>query len=149
MPTQTIKNKATPSKVKTRVSELAKRLETDKQLNEDRSRLQLFLSLANNFDDDLQVNLKLTSFELDDKYATGNPKDWLEFKKYPPVNKYISEYIDEEQLMLAKKSISESALSNTKDAIGVQAMVESKQKTEQNTNVIVFLMPQVNYTKYE
>lgn len=130
-------------------SELVRILSNDKQLNEDKPRLQLFLSLAALFDNDLKNNLKRTSFELDDKYSTMDAHSWLEFKNYPSVRTYIQKYLDEEQLSMARKTISESGINRVKDAIDVQAIVEGKQKADQNTNIIVFLMPQVNYTSTE
>jgi hypothetical protein len=129
------------------MSKLVEILSKDKQLTEDKARMQLFLALARLFDSDLKRNLNRTSFELDDAYDTHNPHAWLEFKQYSPVRKYITEYLDEEQLMQARKSITQDGISKTKDAMDLQAIVEGKQKADQNTNIIVFYMPQKDYTK--
>lgn len=142
-----IKRVATPSVVKPQLSRLGKILSEDKQLGEDASRLQLFLSLASFFDSDLKNNLKKTSFELDDKYMTYDTHSWLEFKNYPSVRKYITSYLDEEQLAQARKTLSDEGLSKAKDAIDMQAIIEGKQKSDVNTNIIVFFMPQKEYNK--
>lgn len=130
-------------------SELVRLLTNDKQLNEDKALLKLFLTLAGFFDSDLQLNLNRTSFELDDAYHTRNPHDWLKFKQYPTVRNYIQKYLDEEQLAAARRAISNGGIDKTKDAISLQSIVEGKQKADQNTHIIVFLMPQVNYTMNE
>jgi hypothetical protein len=131
------------------MSELSKMLSTDKQLNEDPARYQLFLSLANFLDSDLKDNLNKTSFELDEKYSTYNAHAWLQFKQHPIVRKYITQYLDEEQLAQARKTISQEGIAKTRDAINVQEVIEGKQKVDQNTNIIVFYMPQKNYTKVD
>lgn len=129
------------------LSDLGRILYKDKQLNEDKPRLQLFLSLAKMFDSDLKNNLKRTSFDLDEIYATSNHRSWLEFKNYPPVHKYIAQYLDEEQLSLARNALDKSSITKVKDAVDIQNQIEGKQAKEQNTNVIVFFMPQKEYVK--
>lgn len=128
-------------------SQLVKILSEDKQLGEDKTRLQLFLSLAKLFDSELKINLTLTSFELDDKYQTHDPHTWLEFKNYIPVRKYISAYLDEDQLTQARKMLAQEGITRTKDAMDVQALMESKNKQDQNTNIIIMFMPQKEYNK--
>ena len=141
-----INRKKTPTQVKPAESALSEILKKDKQLSEDKPRLQLFLSLAQAYDEDLKDNLKLSAFQLDDKYHTYNPHGWLEFKQYPPVRKYITQFLDEQQLAQARQAVSEG-FSKTKEAIDLQSIIEGKQKSDQNTNVIVFFMPQKNYFK--
>lgn len=145
-----IKNKIkTPSKLIKRESELHKILKSDKQLAEDPTRLQLFLTLANFYDDDLRNNLVKTSFDLDDKYSTYDVNSWIDFKQYPPVRNYITKFLDEAQYSQALRTITGDGLTRTKDALDVQAIIEGKRKVDQNTNVIVVLMPQKAYTKVE
>lgn len=129
------------------LTDLGRILYHDKQLNEDKPRLQLFLSLAKMFDEDLRGNLKMTSFELDSKYSTGNHRSWLEFKQYAPVHKYIAQYLDEEQLSMARRAIDDSVITKVRDAVNIQNQIEDKQVKEQNTNIIVFFMPQKEYVK--
>lgn len=143
---QKITRKTTPTQVKPAESAIGEILKKDKQLSEDKPRLQLFLSLAQAFDEDLQKNLKLSAFELDDKYFTHDPHAWLEFKQYPPVRKYITAFLDEQQLSQARQAVSEG-FSKTKEAIDLQSIIEGKQQVDQNTNIIVFFMPQKNYIK--
>lgn len=146
---KTIQRKKKPSEVKVKESELAKILAKDKQLGEDKPRLQLFLTLANFFDMNLKDNLTLNSFELDDKYFTSNVNAWAEFKQYPPVRKYITKFLEEQQYSEAMKTIITEGIAKTKDALNVQSIIEGKQKADENMNIIVFLMPQKNYTKVE
>lgn len=144
-----IERKKTQSKVNQKESELQRILKNDKQLGEDKTRLQLFLTLANFFDSNLKENLVKNSFELDDDYKTYNAHAWVEFKQYPPVRNYITKFLDEKQYSEALKTITRDGLSRTKDALDVQAIIDGKRKTDQNTNVIVMLMPQKNYTKVD
>lgn len=144
-----IKKKTTSSKVTPMLSQLARILSQDKQLNEDKPRLQLFLSLAQFLDSALKENLNKTSFELDEKYDTNDPHAWLEFKQHPIVRKYITQYLEEDQLTQARRTMMDDGISKTSDAIKVQQQIEGKQENNQNTNVIVFYMPQKNFTKVE
>lgn len=146
---RTIEKKKTPSVVNQRESELQRILKNDKQLGEDTTRLQLFLTLANFFDSDLRNNLTKTSFDLDDAYNTYNVNAWVDFKQYPPVRNYITKFLDEQQYSQALQTITRDGLTRTKDALDVQAIIEGKRKVDQNTNIIVFLMPQKAYTKVD
>lgn len=141
---KSIQRSKKPTVVKEQLSSLGKILEKDKQLSEDKQRLTLFLSLAKLYDDDLKNNLYRTSFELDDLYSTADPQAWLSFLKYPPVRRYIEEYIEDKQLAEAKRALSDG-FAKTTDAINVQRNIEDKRKLNSNNNIIVFLMPQKKY----
>jgi hypothetical protein len=51
------------------------------------------------------------------------------------------------QAIEAQKKITSDGIRNTRDAITLQDSVEEKRKKDQNTNVIIFFMPQKDYTK--
>lgn len=107
------------------------------------------MTLANFYEEDLKNNLFLTSFELDDKYATYNYYAWSEFKQYPLVRNYTENFLHEMNLAEAQKTINFGGVTRTSDAMALQEMVEGKRMADKNTNVIVFLMPQRNYKKVD
>lgn len=129
------------------LSPLGNILSEDRQLLEDREKLQVMLALARLFDSDLKENLNMSAFELDEKYETHSPQEWLQFKNYPAVARYINDYITDIHGAEAQKRLAEGGLSTAKDALALQEIVDDKRKRDQNTNVIIFLMPQKNYEK--
>lgn len=149
MDTKQIKRKTTASKVTNKETPLMKILLSDKQLTADKSRLQLFLTLANFFEEDLRNNLMSTSFELDDKYRTYNVSAWVDFKDFPPVRNYVEKFIREMQYSEAVKTTVRDGMSRTKDAMDMQKNIEAARDSENNQNIIVFLLPQKNYTKVD
>lgn len=132
-----------------KTSELVNQLTNDKKLSEDKAKLQLYLTLANFYEEDLKENIYKTSFELDDKYNTFNYYAWSEFKQYPLVRNYTDNFIQEAHLAEANKTIKNGGINKTAEALAVQEIVEGKRLADKNTNVIVFLMPQRNYKKVE
>lgn len=142
-----IKRKVTPSKATPRESQLVILLSNDKQLGEDKTRLQLFLTLARMYDEDLKNNIFASSFELDDKYSTFNVNAWVEFKRYQIVETYTRKFIDEFQKTEALKTMKREGITKISDAINVQEIIEGKQKANKDTQILVFLLPQKPYTK--
>lgn len=141
-----VKTKAGPKRGSP-LSPLGQVLSEDRQLKEDPPKLRTMLAFARMFDSDLRENLNLHAFDLDDKYETLSPQEWLSFKNYPAVVRYIADYITDMQGAEAQRRISEGGLNTTKDALALQEMVEDKRRRDQNTNVIIFLMPQRNFDK--
>lgn len=141
-----VKSKASPKRGSP-LSPLGQILSEDRQLKEDPPKLRSMLAFARMFDSDLKENLNLHAFDLDDKYETLSPQEWLAFKNYPAVVRYITDYITDMQGAEAQRRISEGGLNTTKDALALQEMVEDRRKRDQNTNVIIFLMPQRNFEK--
>lgn len=148
-PKKTIKRKTVETIATGKTSELVKQLTNDNKLKEDSQKLQLYMTLANFYEEDLKNNLFLTSFELDDKYATYNYYAWSEFKQYPLVRNYTENFLHEMNLAEAQKTINFGGVTRTSDAMALQEMVEGKRMADKNTNVIVFLMPQRNYKKVD
>lgn len=141
------KTKKKASRRDSPLSPLERILSEDRNLKDDPSKLRTMLALARLFDSDLKANLNLHAFDLDDKYDTFSPQDWLEFKNYGAVVRYINNYIMDMQAIEAQKKITSDGIRNTRDAITLQDSVEEKRKKDQNTNVIIFFMPQKDYTK--
>lgn len=130
-------------------SELLRQLSNDKKLQEDPAKLQLYITLANYYEEDLKDNIFKTSFELDDKYMTFNYFGWSEFKEYPLVRNYTERFIREIHYSEAQRALNQGGIARTSDALAVQENIEGKREANKNTNVIVFLMPQRNYKKVE
>lgn len=57
-------------------TELVRRLKDDRDLMSDEERKMRYLSYANLYDGSLLDNIRLTSVELDAKYATMDPSSW-------------------------------------------------------------------------
>lgn len=137
---------AKKSQIEKQASPLSELLTKDKQLQEDKQRLTLFLSLAKMYDEDVENNLTRNSFELDEKYPVGSPKVWLEFINYGAVRNYIEAYIDDLQLAGATKHLLQTGgLDRVTDALTVKREVEEKRRTKNNNNIVVFCMPQRKY----
>lgn len=141
-----VKSKASPKKGSP-LSPLGQILSEDRHLKEDSVKLRTMLAFAKMFDSDLKENLNLHAFDLDEKYETYSPQEWLAFKNYPAVGRYISDYITDIQGAEAQRRISEGGLNTTKDALALQEVVDDRRKRDQNTNVIIFLMPQRDFEK--
>lgn len=139
----------TPSIKTTKETPLSKILTSDKQLSGDKSRLQLFLTLANFFEEDLENNILASSFELDSKYRTYNVSAWVDFKDFVPVRNYIEKFIREMQYSEAIKTTVREGMSRTKDAMDMQREINAARESENNQNILVFLIPQKNYTKVD
>ena len=129
------------------LSALTRTLMADKGLQEDTVRMRTMTTLANLFDKDLKVNLGLNAFELDEKYDTYSPHDWLEFKNLPAVRRYIEQYLNDMQAVKANEKLATAEINTTRDALSLQATIDEKKKADQNTNVIIFLMPQKEYKR--
>lgn len=129
------------------LSALTKTLQADKGLQEDTVRMRTMITLSNMFDRDLKANLSLNAFELDEKYDTYSPHDWLEFKNLPAVRRYIEQYLTDMQAVKANEKLATSEIGTTRDALSLQATIDEKKKADQNTNVIIFLMPQKEYKR--
>lgn|SRR5690554_4796996 len=144
-----ITRKVTKSVVADKQSELVRQITNDKKLQEDKEKLQLFVTLAKFYEEDLRENIFKTSFELDDKYNTFNYYGWSQFKQYPLVRNYTDNFIQELHMAEAQKTLKSGGITRTTDALAVQEIIEGKREADKNTNVIVFLMPQRNYKKVD
>lgn len=115
---------------------------------EDKDKKMLYKSYAVMFSEDLIANLDLTSIELDEKYATGNPVSWRKFLNHPSVKKFIDGFLNERAEKAAMKQIGEGSTKAT-DALKIKEMVDSKQDKEDNSQMVVVFLPQKRYKNYE
>ncbi|NCC68206.1 MAG: hypothetical protein EOM14_08450 [Clostridia bacterium] len=123
-----------------------RRLQDDRDLAADDERKAQFLSYATLYDTDLMANLRLTSVELDNKYVTGDPASWLEFLRHPIVKRYVDSYLEETAEKKAALVLSEDA-GKPRDALSIQKSIQDKRKGDDNSNIVVFFMPQKKYRK--
>jgi hypothetical protein len=100
-----------------------------------------FSSLANLFEQDFKENLRLTSLELDDKLSTKSPSLWQQFLSHNSVKNFIDNYIYEEVEKKAMNAIGEGITDSNK-ALKAKDAVDKKKKREDNTNIIVMLLPE-------
>lgn len=133
------------SSVKIKTSPLVSILKSDKQLAEDSEKHSLFLTLAALFDEDLKANLYLTSFDLDDKYQTGAPHDWLVFLNYIAVRKYVDQFIEDQQSADARKQLKEVGFEKSRDALTAQQQIDARRASKNNNNIVVFVLPPKKY----
>lgn len=131
---------------KSKTPELVRRLQEDRDLAADDERKAQFLSYASLYDTDLLDNLKRTSVELDNKYATADPASWLEFLRHPIVKKYVDTYLEETAEKKAALVLSEDA-GKPRDALSIQKSIQEKRKGDDNSNIVVLFMPQKKYRK--
>jgi hypothetical protein len=130
-----------------KISELESLIVNDGSI-EDKEKKMLFKSYAVMFSEDLITNLDLTSIELDEKYATGNPVSWRKFLNHNSVKKFVDSFLTERAEKSAMKQFGEGSV-KASDALKIKEMVDSKQDKEDNAHMIVVFLPQKRYKNYE
>lgn len=114
----------------------------DKSLSYDDKKL--YVDYATAFDKDLDVNLELTSIELNEKYGSDDIVNWRKFLKLPGVRNYINDFLDEIAEKQARKTL-KNDLEHTRDALKVKESIEASYKGVDNSNIVVWFMPQKDY----
>ncbi|MCK9325780.1 MAG: hypothetical protein M0P69_09810 [Bacteroidales bacterium] len=104
------------------------------------------MSYATLYDGELMENLRLTSVELDNKYMTMDPASWMEFLRHPIVKRYVDAYLEETAEKKAALVLSEDA-GKPRDALSIQKSIQERRKGDDNSNIIVFFMPQKKYKR--
>ena len=127
---------------KNKESELIEALKQDDGLKKDV--LMLYTSYAGFFEEDLSNNLYLTSIELNDKYNTENPSSWQRFLRHPVVKKYKQQFIDERAESVADTFINKGEL-KPNEALKLKTNIEKNRKGDDNSNLVVFFLPQKDY----
>ena len=128
------------------LSELENLILSDGSLKKDHKKRSLFKTYAVLFSEDLVENLDLTSIELDDKYLTDNPVSWRQFLNHTSVKKYIDGFLNERAEKAAMKRMGAGAVTlKANEALKIKEQIDSKKKGEDNSNIVVFLMPQKRY----
>jgi len=103
-----------------------------------------FLAFATQFDEDLKANLELSSLDLNDKYQTQDHMGWRRFLKQATVSTYRNDFLMEIAENKANSRLGED-IGKTTDALNVKKMVDSKKVKDDNSDIVVWLMPQKNY----
>lgn len=101
-----------------------------------------FSAMAVKFEEDLFDNIDLTSMELFQKYRelTESASLWQKFLNHKPVKEYIQGFVNEK----AKKAAN-TAMANplkASDAVRVADYIAKNEVVEDNSNIVVMLMPQ-------
>lgn len=99
-----------------------------------------FLSLAKLYENDFKNNLKKTSLELDEDYHTDSPALWKKFLSHTSVANLIEDYRYE---VMDKKAMDvlEYGMKDSNKALKVKETIDKKNKKENNSNIIVMLLP--------
>jgi hypothetical protein len=126
--------------------ELNSIIANDSELNEkENSQLKMkFLAMATLFESEFLNNIKRDSLELAEKYSDIKPEEWLTFLTYPPIKKFIDGFLNEKAEKQAMKALGESQM-KASDALKVKADIDSKKDKLDNSNIVVFFLPQKQY----
>ncbi len=102
----------------------------------------IFSAMAVKFEEDLFENIDLTSMELFTKYReiTESPSLWQRFLNHKPIREYIQGFLNEK----ARKAANMSMVNPMKasDAVKVSEHLAKNEIVEDNTSIVVMLMPQ-------
>lgn len=120
-------------------------VEGDGSLKKVPKKQALYKSYANLYSQDLIDNLELTSIELDEKYATNNPVSWRKFLNHTSVRNFIDSFLLEKAEKKSMQTISAGS-DKASEALKIKEMTDKKRKGEDNSNIVVFFMPQKDYT---
>ena len=118
----------------------------DTELN-DRENAELkmkFLAMANLYEREFLKNIAKDSIELSEKYPEIKPEEWLSFLTYPPIKKFIDGFLTEKAEKQALKALGEGQMKPS-DALKVKADIDSKKEKLDNSNIVVWFLPQKNY----
>ena len=119
-------------------------IDDDEDLKENQEKYLLFMSYANLFEDEtFQENLYLTSIELNNKYMTVNPNSWRRFLNHNGIRTYIKGFKDE--LAERRADITLKNPTKTREALMVKDKIEESKDVEDNSNWVVFFLPQKTY----
>ena len=119
----------------------------DVELNE-KENLQLkmkFLAMATLFESDFLKNITKDSIELSELYSEIKPEEWLAFLTYPPIKKFIDGFLNEKAEKQALKALGEGQM-KASDALKVRADIDSKKEKLDNSNIVVWFLPQKDYS---
>lgn len=102
----------------------------------------LFSTMAVEFEANLFENIDKTSMELfaDYRHVTESPSDWQKFLRHKPVEDYIRSFRDEKIAKAATESMTKGMRAS--EAVKVSEHLEKHKVKEDNSNIVVMLMPQ-------
>jgi hypothetical protein len=118
----------------------------DIELNEkENSELKMkFLAMTTLYEMDFLKNITRDSIELSEKYPEIKPEEWLTFLTYPPIKKFIDGFLNEKAEKQALKALGEGQM-KAGDALKIKADIDSKKERLDNSNIVVWFLPQKNY----
>jgi hypothetical protein len=119
----------------------------DTELNEkvNLSLKMKFLAMATLFEEDFLKNITRDSIELSEKYLDIKPEEWLTFLTYPPIKKFIDGFLNEKAEKQAMKALGEGQM-KASDALKIKADIDSKKERLDNSNIVVWFLPQKDYS---
>ena len=119
----------------------------DTELNEkvNLSLKMKFLAMATLFEEDFLKNITRDSIELSEKYLDIKPEEWLTFLTYPPIKKFIDGFLNEKAEKQAMKALGEGQM-KASDALKIKADIDSKKERVDNSNIVVWFLPQKDYS---
>ena len=102
-----------------------------------------FVSLAKLFEEnDFKENLQLTSLELDEKLHTNQPSLWQKFLNHTSVKNFIDDYLYEDMDKRTMSALGSGSFKEANKALKVKEVIDKKKRKDDNTNIIVMLLPQ-------
>ena len=115
----------------------------DESLRKTPDKYMLFKNLAAIYEKDLKDNLERTSFDLYEQYTdlVDTPAAWADFLQYKPVKDFIQRFFNEKAEQVANKQLANVDM-KASDAIKVKQHVEATKVKEDNSNIVVMLLPQ-------
>jgi hypothetical protein len=118
----------------------------DAELNEkENSDVKMqFLAMANLFEREFLKNITRDSIELSEKHPEIKPEEWLSFLTYPPIKKFIDGFLNEKAEKQALKALGEGQMKPS-DALKIKADIDSKKERVDNSNIVVWFLPQKTY----
>jgi len=118
----------------------------DVELNErDNSELKMkFLAMTTLYEMDFLKNITRDSIELSEKHPEIKPEEWLTFLTYPPIKRFIDGFLNEKAEKQALKALGEGQM-KAGDALKIKADIDSKKERLDNSNIVVWFLPQKNY----
>ena len=103
-----------------------------------------FIAMANLFEQEFLKNISRDSIELSEKYPEIKPEEWLSFLTYPPIKKFIDGFLNEKAEKQALKALGEGQMKPS-DALKIKADIDSKKERVDNSNIVVWFLPQKTY----
>lgn len=102
----------------------------------------IFSAMAVKFEEDLFENIDLTSMELFQKYReiTESASLWQKFLAHKPVKDYIQSFVNEKASKAARLSMVNPMKAS--EAVKVADYIAKNEVKEDNSSIVVMLMPQ-------
>ena len=121
-------------------------INSDTELNErENAELKMkFLAMSTLFETEFLKNITRDSIELSERFPEIKPEEWLTFLTYPPIKKFIDGFLTEKAEKQALKALGESQM-KASDALKVKADIDAKKDRVDNSNIVVFFLPQKEY----